>query len=127
MIYLYAGLGMAMLLPILVGLQSAVYVAELEQGELAMQNLNSKFLKDWEERQLSKKDFIEAQISNFPSNSPSSGECVEVAGYIKAPDCTYHSTEKHLTDYFARIYNKNGTWKGCIVRLDSEVCPSESS
>ena len=36
MIYLYAGLGMAMLLPILVGLQSAVNVAELEQGELAI-------------------------------------------------------------------------------------------
>ena len=126
MIYLYAGLGMAMLLPILVGLQSAVNVAELEQGELAMQNLNSKFLKDWEERQLSKKDFIEAQISNFPSNSPASGECVAVAGYVKTPDCTYHSTEKHLTDYFAKIYNKNGTWKGCIVRLDSDVCPGES-
>ena len=38
MIYLYAGLGMAMMLPILVGLQSAIFVAELEQGELAMQD-----------------------------------------------------------------------------------------
>jgi len=118
---------MAMLLPILVGLQSAVNVAELEQGELAMQNLNKNIFTDWEQRQQTKKDFIEAQISNFPSNSPASGECVEIAGYVKAANCSYHSTEKHLTDYLARIYNKNGTWKGCIVRLNSELCPGESS
>lgn len=116
-----------MLLPILVGLQTAVNVAELEQGELAMQNLNKKFFTDWEQRQQTKKEFIKAQMKNLPSNPPESGKCVEIAGYVKAANCTYHSTEKHLTDYLARIYNKNGMWKGCIVRLNSELCPGESS
>ncbi len=38
MIYLYIGLGLAMLLPIMVGLQTAVSVSELERGDYAVLN-----------------------------------------------------------------------------------------
>jgi len=48
LIYLYVGLGMAMLLPIMVGLQTAVSVSELEQGERSFQSLGGKILLDWE-------------------------------------------------------------------------------
>ncbi len=48
MIYLYVGLGMAMLLPIMVGLQTAVSVSELEQGERSFQLASGKTLMDWE-------------------------------------------------------------------------------
>ncbi len=48
MIYLYVGLGMAMLLPIMVGLQTAVSVSELEQGERSFQLASGKTLRDWE-------------------------------------------------------------------------------
>jgi len=54
LIYLYVGLGMAMLLPIMVGLQTAVSVSELEQGEVAFQSLGSKILLDWEDELVSK-------------------------------------------------------------------------
>jgi hypothetical protein len=49
LIYLYVGLGMAMLLPIMVGLQTAVSVSELEQGEVSFQALGGKTLRDWED------------------------------------------------------------------------------
>ena len=48
MIYLYVGLGMAMLLPIMAGLQTAVSVSELEQGERSFQLASGKTLRDWE-------------------------------------------------------------------------------
>jgi len=48
LIYLYVGLGMAMLLPIMVGLQTAVSVSELEQGERSFQFSSGKALQDWE-------------------------------------------------------------------------------
>lgn len=56
MIYLYVGLGMAMLLPIMVGVQMAVSVPELEQGELSFQREGGKILRDWEDQLCLKAD-----------------------------------------------------------------------
>jgi len=50
LIYLYVGLGMAMLLPIMVGLQTAVSVSELEQGERSFQLASGQTLRDWEKQ-----------------------------------------------------------------------------
>ena len=54
MIYLYVGLGMAMLLPIMVGLQVAVSVSELEIQEISFQSENGEIMRRWQE-QLDKK------------------------------------------------------------------------
>ena len=131
MIYLYAGLGMAMLLPILVGLQSAVYVAELEQGELAMQNSTSKILTEWEKSQDVKKGFRDDQLDIFKSSVPDLN-CPEDApkGFSKPErnECAYHSEDPPLDVlYITRIYQKNGVWKACIVpEIESELkCPEE--
>ena len=127
MIYLYAGLGMAMLLPILVGLQSAVYVAELEQGELAMQNSTRK-------TQDHIKNFRDDQLEIFMSSDPDN--CLENApkGFkteIYKPginECAYHS-EATLDDlYIARIYNIGAEdWDACIVPENGPEpkCPEE--
>jgi len=40
---------MAMLLPIMVGLQTAVFVSELEQGERSFQDDSGKTQRDWED------------------------------------------------------------------------------
>jgi len=56
LIYLYVGLGMAMLLPIMVGLQTLVSVSELEVGEDAMQSTTGKIMTDWNLRLEQKTD-----------------------------------------------------------------------
>ena len=134
MIYLYAGLGMAMLLPILVGLQSAVYVAELEQGELAMQNSTRKILTEWEKSQDVKKGFRDDQLDIFKSSVPDLN-CPEDApdGFseLEQEQCTYQSgpmpDQPPSQSYVARIHNKKGPWKACIVPgIESELkCPEE--
>jgi hypothetical protein len=65
LIYLYVGLGMAMLLPIMVGLQTAVSVTELEQGEFSFQREGGKILRDWEDRLCLKAD-PNAACNNAP-------------------------------------------------------------
>lgn len=47
---------MAMLLPIMVGVQMAVSVPELEQGELSFQREGGKILRDWEDQLCLKAD-----------------------------------------------------------------------
>ena len=134
MIYLYAGLGMAMLLPILVGLQSAVYVAELEQGELAMQNSSRIIALEWEKSKDDKKKFRDDQLDIFMSSIPDSNCPKDVPdGFSKLEQeqCTYQSgpmpDQPPSQSYVARIHNKKGPWKACIVpEIESELkCPEE--
>lgn len=131
MIYLYAGLGMAMLLPILVGLQSAVYVAELEQGELAMQNSASTIAKELESNRTKKKKFRDDQLNDFPETFAPGVNCnANAPARFSKPvinECAYHSEAKLDDLYIARIYQKNGAWKACIVpEIGSEPkCPEE--
>jgi len=56
---------MAMLLPIMVGLQMAVSVSELEQGELSSQREGGKILRDWEDQLCLKAD-PNAACNNAP-------------------------------------------------------------
>ena len=130
MIYLYAGLGMAMLLPILVGLQSAVNVAELEQGELAMQNSTSTIATEWEKSKDDKKKFRDDQLDIFMSSIPDSNCPKDVPdGFSKLEQeqCTYQSGPMPDQPYVARIHNKNGPWKACIVPAigSKPKCPEE--
>ena len=128
MIYLYAGLGMAMLLPILVGLQSAVYVAELEQGELAMQNSTRKIVTEWKKSQDDKEKLREDALYYFDGLS-----CPEYApdGFSESEDeqCVYYQSEAKPDDlYIARIYkNKEGEMTACIVPEigPKPKCPEE--
>ena len=96
MIYLYVGLGMAMLLPIMVGLQTAVSVSELEQGEVSFQLASGKTMRDWESQLESK------SVTSLASL----GEGASVA-----------------TSYLVRADGKGGY---CLVPKDSdEECPVE--
>ena len=127
MIYLYAGLGMAMLLPILVGLQSAVYVAELEQGELAMQNSASTIATEWESNRTRKKEFRDKQIELL-GPVPDGSKCDNISLFTQPviDECAYHSEAKLDELYAARIY-KSGAWKACLVPVSAltQKCPEE--
>ena len=110
---------MAMLLPILVGLQLAVNVAELEQGELAMQNLTRKIATEWESNRTRKKEFRDNQLNDFPNTFAPGINCNASAPVrFSKPvinECAYHS-EATLDDlYIARIYQKNGVWRACLA------------
>ena len=127
MIYLYAGLGMAMLLPILVGLQTAVSVAELEQGELAMQAGDGKVIRDFRERQQVKTALLENAESVFKEKSTNpcpTGSLVN--GFRRNDDgCSFFSSEP-MDKYVSRVFNDGGRWSYCIVRDDpSSKCPEE--
>ena len=131
MIYLYAGLGMAMLLPILVGLQSAVYVAELEQGELAMQNSSRIIAMEWESNRTKKKVFRDNQLNDFPQTFATGVNCnANAPARFSKPvinECAYHS-EATLDDlYIARIYQKNGVLRACLAPASglTQKCPEE--
>lgn len=96
MIYLYVGLGMAMLLPIMVGLQTAVSVAELEQGEVSFQMASGKTLRDWQ-----------AELALKSSSSLSA----KVDG------------EEIVSGYVVRAYGDSGR---CLIPKESdEKCPEE--
>ncbi len=119
MIYLYAGLGMAMLLPILVGLQTAVAVAELEQGELAMQVGDGKVFKDWRLRLSEKNAFLQRQADLFPRpevGCPSIGE--NYALDSSNGDCVYWSKKEGAglgSEYVSRFFRRNAEWSSCLV------------
>lgn len=124
MIYLYAGLGMAMLLPILVGLQTAVSVAELEQGELAMQAGDGKVLKDWRLRLSEKNEFLQRQLDLFPK--PEVG-CSNIGQDYPFDDsngnCIYWSKKEGSglgSEYVSRFFRRNAEWTSCLVRITED-------
>lgn len=127
MIYLYAGLGMAMLLPILVGLQSAVYVAELEQGELAMQNSSRTIALEWEKSKDDKKKFRDDQLDYFVQSVTDLNCPEKVDKFSTSEQCAYHSEAKLDGLYIARIYKKNVVWKACLAPASglTQKCPEE--
>jgi hypothetical protein len=47
LLFLYAGLGLAMLLPIMVGLQAAIFVSESEPRESLIQGGDGKVFAKW--------------------------------------------------------------------------------
>lgn len=49
MIYLYAGLGLVMLVPIVLGLQATIAVAELERAETAAQGADGTLTRAWQQ------------------------------------------------------------------------------
>jgi len=131
LIYLYAGLVMAMLLPILVGLQTAVSVAELEQGELAMQEGDGKVIRDFRERQVEMQQVKATLLENAESafKEKSIEPCPTgslVNGFIRDADgCSFFSSES-IDKYVSRVFNDGGRWSYCIVPDDpSSKCPEE--
>lgn len=132
MIYLYAGLGMAMLLPILVGLQTAVSVAELEQGELAMQAGDGKVLEDWRLRLSEKNEFLRRQVDLFPRPTvgcPDIGENYSVDS--SNGSCVYWSKKEGVglgSEYVSRFFRRNAEWASCLVIAgdQSSRCVEES-
>lgn len=75
MIYLYVGLGMAMLLPIMVGLQTAVSVSELQQGEVSFQRASDRTLLDWNAE-------LELKSASSLSAKKDGEEIVPGSGYV---------------------------------------------
>ena len=87
---------MAMLLPIMVGLQMAVSVSELEQGEFSFQSASGKIFRDWN-----------AQLDlKSPSSLASAGNGIEITkGYV------------------VRAYG--GTNYCLVPKVSAEKCPQE--
>lgn len=133
MIYLYAGLGMAMMLPILVGLQSAIFVAELEQGELAMQDLGGKVEADWKIRQKEKKDFMNS-VLDLATDSCPDGLGARGLDKISLEECTFSEVPPRSDvskDYNVRLYFNNNFGKyACLLPRHKNLpvdfkCPKE--
>lgn len=133
MIYLYAGLGMAMMLPILVGLQSAIFVAELEQGELAMQDSGGKVEDDWKKRQKEKKDFM-ISVLDLATDSCPEGLATRGFDKISSEECTFSEVAPKSDvskDYNVRLYFNNNSGKyACLLPRYKDLpadfkCPKE--
>jgi hypothetical protein len=120
---------MAMMLPIMVGLQMAVSVAELEQGELAMQNLDGKVYADWSDRQGIKNAMLEREKKLF--TPPASG-CPDISGFLRdssGSECAYSSGVRSDEYAVVRFFKaSNGQWSQCLIPAigSSERCRDEA-
>lgn len=105
---------MAMMLPIMVGLQMAISVSELEQGELAMQDSDGKVYAEWTKRQDLKKKALE-DVSGGSCTSES-----QILGF-KLEDfsenaCIYSSVDGLNGHPIVRLAKVSGElWKPCLV------------
>jgi len=122
---------MAMMLPIMVGLQMAISVAELEQGELEMQNTDGKVLTDWDKNQAHKKQFIEREVSKFEKEvAQLGGGCPEVIpSFAKTDTCVYLSKPQNGEHAIVRFHKSGGEWLRCLNPADGEPekCPNETN
>lgn len=114
MIYLYAGLGMAMMLPILVGLQMAISVSQLEQGERSISDLGGVQMR-WAARERELKEKL-IQMPSMPSGP--SATCPDApAGFIASDGCSFIEDSPEQR-YVARIYQSDLGWSACFVSKD---------
>lgn len=114
MIYLYAGLGIAMLLPIMAGLQMAISVSQLEQSDFHLSDAGG-VTKRWEDKEKE----LEEQLLNMPAMPPGlDATCPGPPdGFKVSNDCTFmeENDERH---YVVRIYQSDKGWSACFVSKD---------
>lgn len=120
---------MAMIMPIMVGLQMAIAAGQSEQAEIALQADGGPVLAQWKDRQ----ERLQKELDRWKENSEFSNAPVSscqgpYSDFKKSSDgeCAFEAPTNVDPKYMVRFSPADRAWRPCLVVSGSgEKCPWE--